>query len=179
MEWYKLYDNPLNVEDLIKKIEEARPANDERNHIPVLRGEEVNFYDFIIEDKELWEVFNSVHPLQEILNRGGGTEENIKYGMSVWEWDPARYLIPHTDRSTTGGNMVVPLVGEVTTRAHRTHEPSEMSQFFTDEEAGPVTDEFTYGPGQIMVIDNSELIHSVVPHCDYRLALCLYLKDGI
>jgi len=159
--WYRLFDNPLEIDLLIALCKKTKPKNPKQ--INPTYG--LNLYWWYIEDQDTYNKLNQIYPIQGKL--------------CCWEWFETEGIVPHVDNNnmpdgaTRAGSMNVPLIGNVLTCNYGPFkgEHTGVGATMISDTSKSVIDSLEYGPGQIMIIDNTRWIHSVNLISDYRLLI--------
>ena len=157
--WYKLFDNPLEIDLLIALCKKTKPKNPKQ--INPTYG--LNLYWWYIEDQDTYNKLNQIYPIQGKL--------------CCMEWFETEGIVPHVDNNnmldgaTRAGVMNVPLIGNVLTCNYGPFkgEHTGVGATMISDTSKSVIDSLEYGPGQIMIIDNTRWIHSVNLISNYRL----------
>lgn len=178
---YKIHKNPYDVN---KMLDEAMSRKENVSKEKTLKMEKKSLWNhnfWYAEDKEKWETFNNIAPLTKHI---GWEDKNWDYHVCYWEWNYADFLPKHIDDPAVGrGNLLIPIVGETTTYFY---DIINSEDFVKPGESRPYKEKetnidesifhITYGPGEILEIENSTWYHSVHPLQDYRLQMQLRLQ---
>ena len=159
--WYRSFDNPLEIDSLVALCKKTKPKNP--NQINPIYG--LNLYLWHLEDQDTYNKLNQIYPIQDKL--------------CCWEWVETKGIVPHVDNinmpdgTIQAGSMNVPLIGNVLTCNYGPFKGKHTGSGATiiSDTSKSVIDTLEYGPGQIMIIDNTQWIHSVNLIGDYRLLI--------
>ena len=157
--WYRLFDNPLEIDSLVTLCKKSKPKNPKQ--INPVYG--LNLYWWNVEDQDTYNKLNQIYPIQGKLQG--------------WEWIETKGIVPHVDTHRTidgsirGGTMNVPLIGNVSTYNYGPFKGKHtgFGATIVSDTSKSVIDTLEYGPGQIMIIDSIKWIHSVNTEDNYRL----------
>ena len=175
---YRIHKNPYDVNKMYDEAMERR-LNPTYN-LKLVKESLWNHNFWYVEDREKWETFNKIAPLTKAIGWDG---HEWDYHVCYWEWNPADTLETHIDDPAIGrGNLLVPIIGETTTYFYDLVDEEDLakpgeSRPYKEIETDPRQSTFsiTYGPGEVLEIENSMWYHSVHPKQEYRLHMQLRL----
>ena len=170
-DWCKQYKHNIDLTDISNNdkllIENSYPY---RVRPDDTYFDEHKFWEF--DDDDLYNAVNQYHELNAISQSGMGKLRKGK--ITIWEMRNNTKLHAHVDSHVHQGFVIMPLIGKTRTACHGPI-PDPQSNihntpyFFELEDY--VEDYVEYEPGQMVVINNTKFVHSVVPLDGYRLAL--------
>ena len=182
-DWYKIYDLGMDPAVFLEPFKNIANEDDSFD-INIDRVAEHKAW--VIDDRpDIWEYINNIHPLTDLWTtvRSG----LVKQGFVYWIMPETGSLQPHLDAKTNDGTdahgfVIVPLVGETITKSygrppyinpHSDGTTPKNNDTFTltyDWNDYTVIDQVTYGPGDVVILNNTNYIHSVHPQ-SARVAL--------
>ena len=167
--WYKLYKHNLDIDSLLFRV---------RNHMTQTTPRSISGFDsgqkaWTFECKQTYDYVNSIHPIKVLYS-----EDEINK-FAIWEMNKGSTLAPHVDANHNTGFVVLPLIGTTKTSMHG---PVPLgidnnSKTPVFDEDLPILESVTYGVGEMIVVNNTQFIHSVKPVDDYRLTLQFNAKE--
>ena len=175
-EWYKIYDLGMNPEDLLEPFKNIA-SEDESFDINI--DKVAQHQAWVIDDRQdIWSYINNIHPLTDLWTTVRSSL--VENGFIYWVMPESGSLQPHVDaKSNDGiemnGFVIVPLIGETKTKCygrppyispHSDGTYPKNNDTFTltyDWDDFSVVDEITYGPGDVVILNNTNYIHSVHP----------------
>lgn len=178
---YKIHKNPYDIHKMYDEAMLRRDNTPKEKTLKLVKKSLHNHNFWYAEDKEKWETFNAISPLTKSI---GWDNKSWDYHVCYWEWDPVDYLPTHIDDPAVArGNLLIPIIGETITYFYETVDDdtfasSGVSRPYKEIETDISKSTFsvTYGPGEVLEIENSIWYHSVHPLQDYRLQMQLRLQ---
>jgi len=167
-DWYKLYKHELETNTLLSKVRDFMRHNKPMS-LPGKFNKGHNTWTFVC--KDTYNYVNSLHSVRPLTSTTFVGE--MDHAFTIWEMNTGSNLPPHIDASHNTAFVILPLIGRTRTSMHGTINESIDNNHKTPvfDSNMKTLDSVTYGTGEMIVVNNTQFIHSVKPLDHYRLVL--------